>query len=145
MVGFGARSLVHDLAPLQDHGPVGVAEGRRALLDEDDGHALGVDLVDHLEDRLGDGRGQPERGFVDEQQPGAGHQRPADGQHLLLPARRACRPAATPAGRAAGTAAGPGRGPRRRSRRRGGASRPRAGGCGRRTGRGRPAGPPARA
>ncbi len=87
MVGFGSGPPVDDLAAFEDHRPVRMGQRRRALLDEDHGDALGIDLVDHREDRLGDGGGQSQRSFIDEEEAGARHERPADGQHLLLPAR----------------------------------------------------------
>ena len=44
---------------------------------------------EHAEDVLHDQRRQPERRLVEEQQLGSAHQRPGDGQHLLLAARQA--------------------------------------------------------
>src|SRR3712207_7034198 len=44
------------------------------------------DLADDLVDAVDDHRGQAQRRLVEEQQLGLGHQRAADGQHLLLAA-----------------------------------------------------------
>ena len=58
----------------------------RVLLDEEDGHALLVDLLDDVEDGLHHGRRQAERWLVEEQEPGSRHQGARDRQHLLLAA-----------------------------------------------------------
>ena len=57
------------------------------LLDQEDGHALAPDLGDGLEDLAGDQRGEAERRLVQQEKPRAGHERAADGEHLLLAAR----------------------------------------------------------
>ena len=41
---------------------------------------------DHVKDLLDQQRGQPQGGFVQQHQPGMGHQRAANDQHLLLAA-----------------------------------------------------------
>ena len=43
--------------------------------------------LQQLEDLVDDDRRQPERRLVEQEQRGPRHQRPADGEHLLLPAR----------------------------------------------------------
>ena len=50
--------------------------------------ALGVDLLDDGEDLLHQDRRQAHRGLVEQQQLGPRHQAAADGQHLLLAARK---------------------------------------------------------
>jgi hypothetical protein len=45
-----------------------------------------VHLEDRLEDALDEDRREAHRGLVEEQELRAGHQRPADRQHLLLTA-----------------------------------------------------------
>ena len=59
----------------------------RVLLDEQDRDALAVDLTDDLKDPAHDDRRKAERRFVHHDELRLGHQRPADGQHLLLAAR----------------------------------------------------------
>ncbi len=49
---------------------------------------LALSSREPAEQLLGDERRQPERRFVEQQQLGSGHQRPGDGQHLLLAARQ---------------------------------------------------------
>src|SRR5262245_7398414 len=57
----------------------------RVLLDEQDGRSVRVDLADDGEDLLDEHRREPERRLVEKQQRGLGHERAADGEHLLLP------------------------------------------------------------
>src|ERR671917_1086071 len=82
---------VDDGAGLQDVAAGGDLEGDvRVLLDEEDGGALGVDLLDDVEDALDEDGSQAHRGLVEEEQLGAAHQGASDGEHLLLaPAHRA--------------------------------------------------------
>ncbi len=71
---------------------MGDAERHRGiLLDEEDGGALAVDVADRLEDLLDQDGRQPHARLVEQQQARAGHQRPADGEHLLLAARERAR------------------------------------------------------
>ncbi len=74
------------MALLHHEGEVGHLQDADVALDHEDGHAVGVDLGDDLEDVVHDHRRQPHRRLVDDQQPGAGHQAAADGEHLLLAA-----------------------------------------------------------
>ena len=57
------------------------------LLDEQHGHALGVEFADDAEDLQHHQRGQPQAGFVEQQQLRAAHERPGDGEHLLFSSR----------------------------------------------------------
>ena len=84
----GRRVLQHDLPRLEHVAPIGQLEGLgRVLLHQQDGDTLITDGLQDLEDRLDEQRGQPHRWLVQEQQPGLGHEGPADGEHLLLAAR----------------------------------------------------------
>src|SRR5262249_25544858 len=78
----GDPALAQAIQPI-----AGAERAADVLLDEERGRALpgdggqrAVDLVDHR-------RGQAERELVEQEEPGVGHQRAPDGQHLLLPAR----------------------------------------------------------
>src|SRR5256885_2519717 len=57
------------------------------LLDQQDGRALAVDVTNDVEDLVDEDGRQSERGLVEEQHLGLGHQPAGDGQHLLLAAR----------------------------------------------------------
>ena len=57
------------------------------LLDDQHGEAAGADALHQAEHLLHDHRRQAGGRFVEQQQPGLGHQRAADGAHLLLAAR----------------------------------------------------------
>src|SRR6058998_286070 len=58
---------------------------RRVLLGEQDGHAfLAIEPADDVEDLGHQQRGQPHRRLVEQHQPGMGHERAPDRQHLLL-------------------------------------------------------------
>src|SRR5207302_8845013 len=70
--------LEHQRAAGRGEGEVGV------LLDEDDADAARADPAEDLVDPAGDERGEAQRELVDEQQPGAAHERPPDSHHLLL-------------------------------------------------------------
>ncbi len=61
---------------------------RGVLLHQQHPGALAVDLDDEVPNLLHQQRRQPQAGLVEEQVAGVGHQGPADGQHLLLPARQ---------------------------------------------------------
>src|SRR5216684_4039822 len=73
----------------------------RVLLDHEHGRAEAlVDLADAVEHRLHQDRGEPQRGLVEQKEPGPSHEAARDGEHLLLPARQ------LPAQRAAQAAQG---------------------------------------
>jgi hypothetical protein len=57
-----------------------------ALLDEQDGEALGVRRADGVQHFLHDRRREAERGLVEHDERGIAHQAAADGEHLLLAA-----------------------------------------------------------
>ena len=57
------------------------------LLNEQDGHALAIDLLDDVEDALHYQRGEAERRLIHHHELGPGHQGPPHRQHLLLTAR----------------------------------------------------------
>ncbi len=63
--------------------PQGLAD---ILLDEQHRQAGRQDLRQHAVDALDDHRRQAERQLVEQQDPGVGHERPADGHRLLLAA-----------------------------------------------------------
>ena len=63
--------------------PQGLAH---VLLDEQDGQASRQDLRQHAVDALDHNGRQAERQFVEQQHAGVGHERPADGDRLLLTA-----------------------------------------------------------
>ena len=52
----------------------------------EDGEAGVLELRDHRPDFPPDEGAEPFRRLVQDEQPGIGHQRPADGEHLLLTA-----------------------------------------------------------
>ena len=58
----------------------------QVLVDEQDGKAQLLQAAETLPDRLANERRQPFRGFVEDQQLWAQHQRTPDRQHLLLTA-----------------------------------------------------------
>ena len=55
--------------------------------------ALGVDLLDDLEDLAHEQGGQAERRLVEQQEAGLGHEGAPDHQHLLLAAAQVARAA----------------------------------------------------
>jgi hypothetical protein len=81
------RLVHHDLARLED---VAVVRDRechvRVLLHEQHRGPLSIDLNDQVADLLHDERCEPERRFVEQQQPRLRHEGAPDGEHLLLPA-----------------------------------------------------------
>ena len=91
---FGARQQLVAAAlkgdPAIDHDIAAVRELQRVkgiLFDEQDRHAAdAVDLADNLEDLPHHHGREAERWFVEQQQFRAAHQRPGNGQHLLLTA-----------------------------------------------------------
>ena len=60
----------------------------KILLDQEDGEALLLEHADGLADLLDDDGRQTLGGLVEQQEPGARAQDAADGQHLLLAARK---------------------------------------------------------
>ncbi len=58
--------------------------GGHELLDHQDGHPLAGQGPDQLVELVDDQRGQAHGKLVEQQDLGPGHQRPGDGQHLLL-------------------------------------------------------------
>ena len=83
-----ASALEDDAARLEDVRPLAQREReRRALVDEQDRHpVLLVQPQEELGELLHEQRSKSERELVDGQKPGLGHERPADRDHLLLPA-----------------------------------------------------------
>src|SRR5689334_4350178 len=79
-----------DAANLQDVAVVSDLERHFCiLLDQQDRYALSlVDAPDNGKDFLYQQRRQPERGLIQQQQPRPIHQRPRDGEHLLLASRQ---------------------------------------------------------
>src|SRR5690606_32095908 len=95
VVGKQVRTRIrqHDLARFKHIAAVGDLEGLMGvLLFQRYGDALLADGLDDLEDLSNDQRRQPEGGLVKQQQGRLGHERPADGQHLLFTARHGSRP-----------------------------------------------------
>ncbi len=82
-------------SPRANHPAVGqeVGSGRGGerpsgvLLHQEDGRPRPGELVDDVEDLVGDQRGEPQAGLVQEEQARTRHQGPADGHHLLLASR----------------------------------------------------------
>ena len=87
---MGTGVFHHDAAVFQHVAVVGgVQRHVGVLLDQQNGGAaLAVDAHHDLEDLLGQLGGQAQAGLVQQDQLGRGHQRAADGQHLLLAARQ---------------------------------------------------------
>ena len=73
-----AGNVLHVLAP---DSTIAVGEGVNAQID-----VARRNASDRLEDLVDDDRRQSQRWLVHEQDSWAGHQGPADGEHLLLPA-----------------------------------------------------------
>src|SRR5690606_35030799 len=80
--------LQHQPARLQHIASLGHMEGQAGvLLHQEDGHPLPVDGLDGAEDLHHQLGSEAEGWLIQEQEPGRGHESPADGQHLLLSAR----------------------------------------------------------
>src|SRR4029079_8779829 len=79
------RSAADDRPGLEHVGALrdGQCEVRVLLDDEHGGSHLLVDRAQALEQVLGDERSETQRGLVEEQQPGTGHEPAGDGEHLL--------------------------------------------------------------
>ena len=89
---LGRRALQRHAPLLHDVDELRQLEGQaRVLLDEQDGDAAPVDLEQPPVHLLHDDRCQALRHLVGEDEPGRGHQRAADGEHLLLAAGQASR------------------------------------------------------
>src|SRR5262245_55617351 len=88
---LGVGNHVHDAAVL--HHVVAIGNGRgeaKVLLDEEHGEPLALEPPQGDPDLLDDDRRQPFRRLVEQQEPRAGAEDPADRQHLLLAARQGC-------------------------------------------------------
>src|SRR4030067_614457 len=84
---FRGGTLVDDLPGLEDISVIGHLEGLpHALLHQQDGRPLPVDLPDDPEDAGDDERRQPEGRFVEKQKFRPRQKRPGGGEHLLLSA-----------------------------------------------------------
>ena len=85
----GVVCRVHDGALFDDVVPVGqLGADFQVLLDQQDGDARGLDGFELGHDLFDDHRSQALHGFVEHQQLGRVHERPANGQHLLLTTRK---------------------------------------------------------
>src|SRR3989441_11336194 len=81
------RAFGDDAPLLEDVRPGGDRERLDdVLLDQQHRDAVGVDAGDDLEHLIDDLWREPERWLVEQQESRHGHQRPTDGDHLLLPA-----------------------------------------------------------
>ena len=86
---LGRRSRQGDGAVLDDIGARRDLERLHdVLLDQQDRHALAVELADQREHLLDQQRRQAQRGLVEDQQARLGHHAAPDRQHLLLAARQ---------------------------------------------------------
>src|SRR5256884_3253342 len=82
------RAFLDDAPGLQYVAAIGHGECLGSvLLDQQDGRALAVDVTNDVEDLIDEDGRQSERGLVEEQHLGLGHQPAGDGQHLLLASR----------------------------------------------------------
>src|ERR687886_195096 len=76
---------LYDSAGLEDVAVGGDLQGDvGVLLDEQDGRALFVDLLDGMEDSLHQHRREAHRGLVQEEELRAAHEGAANGEHLLF-------------------------------------------------------------
>ncbi|MDP1794426.1 MAG: hypothetical protein Q8K63_09855, partial [Acidimicrobiales bacterium] len=88
----GGRAFEADLALLHEHGALGEVQRHvDGLFDQHDCGATRMDLAHDLEQLADDGRSQAGRQLVDHQQTRLGHERSAEGEHLLLAARQVAR------------------------------------------------------
>ena len=126
-----ARALDHDFARFQHVAVVrDLQRGPRVLLDQQDRHAARLERADNAENLLHDQRRESQARFVEHQQPGLGHQCPAQREHLPLAARQRARKLLRAAPRGAESADKPRLAWRRSScRRSGSAGTRRARGC----------------
>src|SRR5215831_13144375 len=86
---FVGPALKGDAAFDQHDAAVGDGgDGGEILVDDDGGDAALADAADDRPDLAGDKRGQPLRRLVEKETKGVGHERAADGEHLLLAARK---------------------------------------------------------
>src|ERR1700759_3724304 len=88
--GDGSGGARHEASPFgEDVGAAGDLEAlHHVLLDQQNGHAFGMDARDEREQFLDQKRREAERGLVENEQCRLGHQPAADGEHLLLAARK---------------------------------------------------------
>jgi hypothetical protein len=75
------------------------SSARRVLLDQQHSEPVGVELRQHREDLGDDGGRETEGRLVEQQQARPAHERAADGQHLLLAARKIARVLMPPLGK----------------------------------------------
>src|SRR5262245_4880535 len=74
---LGRGALEGDLPGLEHVGALGVAQGRvGVLLDQENGNAGAMDLLDRLEDRVDDDRREAERGLVEQKDARLRHESP---------------------------------------------------------------------
>src|SRR6185369_2010946 len=86
---LGVGEPVDDATVLHDVIAIGDRRSEaKILLDQEYGEALLLEHVDGLADLLNDDRRQTLGGLVEQQEPGSRAQDSADGQHLLLAARK---------------------------------------------------------
>src|SRR5712691_3614864 len=86
------RAFGGDAALLEHVGARGDLEReRRVLLDEQNGDAARVDLLDHAEHSEHYRRGETERGLIEQEQARLRHERAPDREHLLLAAGERAR------------------------------------------------------
>ena len=81
---------VHDdLARFEDVAVLGDRQRHHGVLfDQQHRHALLIDVDDDVANLFDQHRGETERRFVENEEFGVGHERTADGEHLLLAARQ---------------------------------------------------------
>ena len=88
------RTCKADVTLLQKYRPIRYRGGDvEGLLDDDQGHAVGLQALDDLNELVDDDRREPERQLVDHEHLGVVQQRDGERQHLLLPTGQRCRPA----------------------------------------------------
>src|SRR5215204_1502697 len=86
------RSGDRQSAPLQDVAAASHGEGKtNVLLDKQNRHPLSLQRLKHRLELLSDLRRETKELLVDHQQARKRHKAPADGEHLLLIARKATR------------------------------------------------------
>src|SRR5712692_2328155 len=87
------RAMVHDLSLAHHVDAVGDAQRERhVLLDEQDAQALALETDEHAPDLADDNRGQALGGLGEQKEARVGHERAADGEHLLFASRQRAGP-----------------------------------------------------